>query len=106
MVTKADFTTFRVDTPSATSKPSFISNLFDFVLFHLLQILLLLSCWVQRITPWINRLYANLQFEHVTTDRYDSILTFDCLYRQHAMEYAVSIDKAAQALAEYKSRIE
>ncbi|XP_072489947.1 L-gulonolactone oxidase isoform X2 [Notamacropus eugenii] len=76
--------------------------------FHLLEFLLWVSTFLPRLVHWINRFFFWLLFTSKveSSDISYKILNYECRFKQYVQDWAIPIEKTAEALLELKAMLE
>lgn len=76
--------------------------------YHAFELALYLASHQEALVPLVNRAYARAMFSRPRSARGPSraMFTFDCLFRQHVDEWAIPIERAAEALSRVRDLIE
>lgn len=74
---------------------------------NVLESLLWVSKLFPRVTPYINRLWFNLQFNGIIKKKDVSykVFNFDCLFKQYVTEWSIPIENTREALERLKNMI-
>ncbi|KAM9063713.1 L-gulonolactone oxidase [Sarcophilus harrisii] len=76
--------------------------------FYLLEFLLWISTFLPFLVHWINRFFFWLLYTSKMENRNISykILNYECRFKQHVQDWAIPIEKTAEALLELKTMLE
>jgi L-gulonolactone oxidase len=93
-----------------TTKPiSRVSSWFwdYFIGYMVLEFLYWVSTFIASLVPWIGRVYYRLgSHRNEFVDRSDHVFNFNCLFRQHVMEWSFPREHTGVVLTELKSWID
>eukprot|EP01083_Nonionella_stella_P279386 950434_1 len=78
------------------------------IAYHSFEASLFLGRFFPSIIPWLNRFYRALLFNSRTESVCESFdaFTFDCLFKQYVNEWAIPVEKCAEALTKLRAMLD